>query len=95
MIRFEWNPAKSRANVRKHGVSFEEAQSVFYDEYARQFSDDEHSDDEERFIMLGISNRSRLLIVCHCERESIDVIRIFSARKATRREHKFYEGALT
>ena len=94
MIRFEWSPAKSRANVRKHGISFEEAQSVFYDEYARQFFDDEHADDEDRFIMLGMSDRARMLVVCHCERESAEVIRIISARKATRRERKSYEGPL-
>lgn len=94
MIRFEWSPAKSRANVRKHGISFEEAQSVFYDEYARQFFDGEHADDEDRFIMLGMSDRARVLVVCHCERQSAEVIRIISARKATRRECKFYEGPL-
>jgi len=94
MIRFEWSPAKSNSNLKKHGVSFEEAQSVFYDEYARQFFDDEHSGDEERFIMLGTSNRSRILVVCHCERASDDVIRIISARKATRIERKYYEGPL-
>ena len=92
MIEFEWSQPKARANLRKHGVSFEEAKSVFYDEYARQFFDDEHSKDEERFILLGKSNRSRILIVCHCERESGNIIRIISARKATARERKFYEG---
>ena len=68
MIRFEWSPAKARANLKKHGVSFEEAQSIFYDEYARQFFDDDHSGHEDRFILLGMSNRLRLLVVCHCER---------------------------
>jgi uncharacterized DUF497 family protein len=92
MIEFEWSQAKARANLRKHGVSFEEAKSVFYDEYARQFFDDDHSDAEERFILLGKSNRSRILIVCHCERQSGDIIRIISARKATATERKFYEG---
>lgn len=94
MLRFEWSPAKSRANARKHGVSFEEAQSIFYDEYARQFYDDDHSEQEDRFIMLGMSNRARVLVVCHCEREAEDVIRIISARKATRRERSFYKGPI-
>jgi len=92
MIEFEWSQAKARANLRKHGISFEEAKSVFYDEYARQFFDEDHSKDEERFLLLGKSNRSRILIVCHCERESGDIIRIISARKATAKERKFYEG---
>jgi uncharacterized DUF497 family protein len=92
MIEFEWSQAKARANLRKHGISFEEARSVFYDEYARQFFDEDHSKDEERFILLGKSSRSRILIVCHCEKESGDIIRIISARKATAKERKFYEG---
>ena len=94
MIEFEWNRANARSNFKKHGVSFEEAQSVFYDEYARQFIDDEHSDEEERFIMLGISNQSRVLIVCHCERSEGNVLRIISARKATSKERKYYQGPL-
>ena len=92
MIKFEWDPNKASLNVRKHGVSFEEAQSVFYDEFAVQFFDTEHSSDEERFLLLGISTGARLLLVCHCERESGNVIRIFSARKATKRESMFYGG---
>ncbi|MCB1938027.1 MAG: BrnT family toxin [Rhodocyclaceae bacterium] len=68
MIKFEWDAAKAKSNLRKHGVSFDEAQSVFYDEFARQFFDDAHAGDEDRFIMLGVSNQSRMLIVCHCER---------------------------
>jgi uncharacterized DUF497 family protein len=92
MIDFEWSAAKARANLEKHGVSFEEAQTVFYDEYARQFFDDSHSDEEDRFVMLGKSNRLRLLIVCHCERSSDNIIRIISARKATRKERSFYQG---
>ena len=92
MIRFEWSPAKSRANAGKHGVSFDEAASIFYDEFARQFYDDEHSSEEDRFIMLGMSRQDRVLVVIHCERETGDVIRIISARKATRREREFYEG---
>ena len=90
MITFEWHEAKDRANQKKHGVSFEEAKSVFFDEYAVQFYDEEHSSEEERFIMLGMSNESRVLIVCHCERERGETIRIISARKATMKERGFY-----
>ena len=90
MIKFEWDLAKAVANLRKHGVSFEEAQSVFYDEFAVQFYDDGHSGDEERFLLLGISTGASLLLVCHCERDSGSTIRIISARKATRRESTFY-----
>ena len=92
MISFDWSPVKARANLKKHGVSFEEAQSVFYDEYARQFFDEDHSGEEERFILLGMSNRLRLLVVCHCEQSSGNVIRIISARKASSKERTFYEG---
>lgn len=92
MIRFEWDTAKAAANVNKHGVSFDEAQTVFYDEFAVQFFDEEHSDDEERFLLLGLSTGAKLLLVCHCERESGAVIRIISARKATKRERAFYGG---
>lgn len=90
MIKFEWDSAKAAANFEKHGVSFEEAQSVFYDEFAVQFFDDEHSSDEARFLMLGMSTGARLLLVCHCEREAGYVIRIISARNATKRESAFY-----
>ncbi len=92
MIRFEWDAGKASANRRKHGVSFEEAKSVFYDEHAVQFFDDEHSETEERFILLGMSMQSRLLIVCHCERGSGNIIRIISARPATRSERQYYPG---
>ena len=90
MIKFEWDSAKATANIKKHGVSFEEAQSAFYDEFAIQFFDDDHSSDEERFLLLGMSTGSRLLLVAHCEREAGRVIRIISARKATKRESAFY-----
>jgi uncharacterized DUF497 family protein len=90
MIQFEWDSAKAAANVRKHGVSFEEAQSVFYDDFAVQFFDDEHSPDEERFLLLGMSTGARLLLVCHCERDAGNTICIISARKATRSESTFY-----
>ena len=90
MIKFEWNSAKATTNIKKHGVSFEEAQSVFYDEFAVQFFDEEHSTSEERFLLLGMSTGGRLLLVCHCEREEGNVIRIISARKATKTESTFY-----
>lgn len=90
MIKFEWDSAKATVNIKKHGVSFEEAQSAFYDEFAIQFFDDDHSSDEERFLLLGMSTGSRLLLVAHCEREAGQVIRIISARKATKRESVFY-----
>jgi uncharacterized protein len=92
MIRFEWDPLKAAANLKKHRISFEDAQSVFYDEFAVQFFDEFHSSEEERFLMLGMSSAASLLIVCHCEREGGVVIRIISARKATRRESAFYQG---
>ena len=92
MIKFDWDPSKASSNARKHGVSFEEAQSAFYDEFAVQFFDDENSIDEERFLLLGMSSGARLLLVCHCERASGSVIRIISARKATKRESAFYKG---
>ncbi len=94
MIRFEWDSAKAAANLKKHGISFEEARSVFHDEFAVQFFDDDHSSDEERFLLLGMSTGARLLLVCHCERDAGDVIRIISARNATKRESAFYGGEL-
>ncbi|MBX6420052.1 MAG: BrnT family toxin [Sinobacteraceae bacterium] len=94
MIKFEWNPRKARENLAKHGVSFEEAESVFFDEYARQFFDEEHSGEEERFIMLGLSYRLRILVVCHCERDRGNTIRIISARKATAAERQHYQGPM-
>jgi uncharacterized DUF497 family protein len=92
MIKFEWHPSKAAANLKKHQVSFEEAQTVFYDDFAVQFFDDEHSQEEERFLLLGMSVHSKLLLVCHCERQGGEVIRIISARKATKRESAFYRG---
>jgi len=89
-LRFTWDPKKAHANRQKHGISFEEAQSVFYDENAIEFYDDEHSESEDRFLLLGISSRLRLLMICHCYRESEGVIRIVSARKATQRESAHY-----
>lgn len=92
MIVFEWDQPKASANLKKHQVSFEEAKSVFYDEFAVQFFDEEHSAEEERFLMLGMSSGAKLLLVCHCEREQGAVIRLISARKATKRESAFYRG---
>lgn len=92
MIKFEWDEAKATANLKKHQVSFEEAKSIFYDEFGVQFFDEEHSNDEERFLMLGMSSGAKLLIVCHCERNQGAIIRIISARKATKREGAFYRG---
>ena len=92
MIKFEWDPRKATANLKKHQVSFEEAKSVFYDEFAVQFFDEEHSSEEDRFLMLGMSSGAKLLIVCHCEREHGEVIRIISARKATENEARHYRG---
>ncbi len=91
-MQFEWDPSKASANLRKHQVSFDEAKTVFFDDFAIQFFDEAHSSDEERFIMLGMSSGAKLLVVCHCERGDGDVIRIFSARKATRNEASFYPG---
>ena len=96
MIKFEWSAAKAASNERKHGVSFEEAISVFYDEFAIQFFDSESSElEEDRFLMLGLSSESRILIICHCERDSGNTIRIISARKATSKERRFYEGDMS
>ena len=91
-MRFDWDPSKAAANLKKHQVSFDEAKTVFFDDFAVQFFDEEHSDTEERFIMLGMSSNARLLVVCHCERAEGEVIRIISARKATRGESAFYRG---
>ena len=89
-LRFEWDERKAAANQHRHRVSFEEARTVFFDERARLIDDPDHSKDEERFILLGLSSTLRLLLVCHCYRSDDDVIRIISARKATPREAKSY-----
>lgn len=90
MIRFEWDENKNTINKKKHNISFEEARTVFYDEEALVIDDPEHSADEERFIILGLSTKANLLVVCHCYRESETVIRLISARKATARESRQY-----
>lgn len=89
-LQFEWDARKATANAKKHGVSFEEARSVFFDERARLIDDPDHSEDEARFILLGLSSSLRLLLVCHCYRRDDNVIRIISARKATAGESKSY-----
>ena len=90
MLRFDWDQNKNRLNQRKHGVSFGEAQSVFFDEDAIEYPDPEHSGEEDRFLMLGRSYQLRVLVVCHCIRRSHTVIRIILARKATRKERRAY-----
>ena len=89
-MKFEWDEAKNQINVRKHGIAFEEAATVFYDGNAVLFDDPDHSMDEERFLIIGISTKERLCIVSHCYRGEDEVIRLISARKATRREAKTY-----
>jgi len=89
-IQFEWDESKSRLNKRKHGVSFDEAQTVFLDENAIRFFDPDHSENEDRFLMLGISFQLRILVVCHCFRANDAVIRIISARKADGKEETNY-----
>ncbi|MBI5895349.1 MAG: BrnT family toxin [Desulfobacterales bacterium] len=89
-LQFEWDNRKEKANLKKHGVSFDEARAVFYDENAIRFYDPDHSESEDRFILLGLSFKLRVLVVCHCLRESETVIRIISARKADAEEENEY-----
>lgn len=89
-LEFTWDQAKARANLKKHRVSFDEAQSVFFDDDARLLDDPDHSEDEDRFILLGMSTTPRLLVVVHAYRETGGLIRIISARKATPRERLAY-----
>jgi uncharacterized protein len=89
-LNFEWDGNKAAINEKKHGVSFAEARTVFFDERARLIDDPDHSTSEERFLILGLSNQLRLLIVAHCYRSQDGIIRIISARKATRNETRFY-----
>ena len=90
-IRFEWDPEKAEVNLRKHKVSFEDAQSVFSDERALLIDDPDHSEDEDRFVLLGLSQSLRLLVVVHCYRAEGRVIRIISARKADALERSIYK----
>ncbi|VAX01958.1 hypothetical protein MNBD_GAMMA22-2580 [hydrothermal vent metagenome] len=89
-LEFEWDNKKDKTNIKKHGVSFHEARTVFYDEYAIQFFDPEHSEDEDRFILLGSSFNLKTLVICHCFREKETIIRIISARKADKDEEQYY-----
>ncbi len=89
-ISIKWDPAKAAKNLKDHKVSFEEAKTVFSDERAQLIDDPDHSLGEERYILLGMSASLRILLVCHCYRESGKVLRIISARKASKGEAKFY-----
>ena len=89
-IGFEWDEAKAKSNLRKHGVSFDDALTVFDDPLAITLDDPDHSEDEQRFVTIGSSRARRLLVVCHSDRP--DRIRLISARKANRRERRYYEG---
>ena len=89
-LKFKWDKGKEKANEKNHGISFDEARTVFYDENSIQFFDPDHSDDEDRFILLGISFKLKVLVVCHCFRESDSIIRIISARKADADEEQEY-----
>ncbi|MCG8333986.1 MAG: BrnT family toxin [Proteobacteria bacterium] len=89
-IDFEWDKNKENINLQKHGISFEEAKTVFYDEFAVQYYDPDHSETEDRFLILGMSFRLRTIVVCHCYRQEETTIRIISARKANKLEEKEY-----
>lgn len=89
-IAFDWDKGKNQSNQRKYGISFEEAQTVFVDENALLIHDPDHTDEEDRFILLGLSAKLRILVVCHCYRKNDEIIRIISARKAERFEQKQY-----
>ena len=94
MLRFAWDERKNKGNRTKHGAWFEEAQGTFLDPHARLFHDPEHSEEEDRYILLGMSSAARPLVVIHCYREPDSMIRIISARKATKKEVRFYEEGL-
>jgi uncharacterized DUF497 family protein len=89
-LSFEWDARKQKSNLKKHRITFEEASTAFYDEHAIQFFDPDHSDEEDRFILLGMSYKLRTLVVCHCFRKDETVIRLISARKATSSEKQEY-----
>jgi len=89
-LEFKWDIKKDKTNTKKHGVSFEEAKTVFYDEYAISFFDPEHSDDEDRFLLLGMSFKLKTLVICHCFRQEEKIVRIISARKADKDEEQVY-----
>ena len=90
-ISFVWDPRKNLINQTKHDIDFDEAKTVFFDEFARVIFDPSHSTEEDRFIILGLSSKLRLLVVCHCYRESDSIIRLISARKANKKEEVSYE----
>lgn len=94
MLRFAWDERKNKANRAKHGVWFEEAQTVFHDPHARVFYDPEHSETENRFLLLGMSSAGRTLLVVHCYREADSLVRLISARKATKKEVRAYEKGI-
>ena len=91
-LKFTWDSNKEAKNQKKHGISFEEAQSVFLDDYSRLIPDPDHSENEDRFILLGMCSQLRLLVVCHCYRKGGSEIRMISARKASKSEKRQYEG---
>ena len=94
-LKFDWDKSKASLNKKKHGVSFEEAVTVFYDDDALEFHDPDHSESEDRFIMVGLSFKTKILVVSHCLRQSGSLIRIISARKATKQEsERYWEGKL-
>ncbi|MEX0964401.1 MAG: BrnT family toxin [Pseudohongiellaceae bacterium] len=89
-LKFEWGKKKNNANIKKHGISFDDARTTFYDEHALQFFDPDHSDEEDWFILLGTNHKLRTLVVCHCFREAESLVRIISARKADKDEKDAY-----
>jgi uncharacterized DUF497 family protein len=91
-VKIVWDEAKNQRNIITHGVAFDEAETVFYDPNAKIIYDPDHSQEEERFIILGLSKKLHLLVVCHCYKENDKIIRLFSARKATTKERKQYGG---
>ena len=93
-LKFEWDPSKAESNIKKHGISFEEAKTVFDDDFGRLISDPDHSQDEERFILLGISYSLKILTVVHCYRDNDGIIRIISARPSTKNEEHQYKEFL-
>jgi uncharacterized DUF497 family protein len=91
-MKIIWDENKNQENIKKHKISFEEAETVFYDPNARTIHDPEHSNEEDRFVILGLSKSLNLLVVCHCYRENDEIIRIITAREATKNESKAYGG---
>lgn len=90
-LSFEWDPRKNASNKKKHGISFEEAKTSFYDANARLIADPEHSEEEDRFVLLGSSEQLRMLVASHCYREGSPIVRIISARKANKKERETYK----